>query len=157
MVISEAMANLINQQIAHELGNENQYRMVHSWAANQWLTGIAAYFKSQADGEGEHASKFESYLLTANAPVKIPAVEKRVTEFTDCEAIARLYQETEAATTDLINKMQDLSFEENDYGTAQFLDWFSGEQVEEEGSAERFLNLVKICGGDLVKLDLMLR
>ena len=157
MVISEAMANLINKQIAHEYGNKMQYDMISSWAANQWLKGIAAYFKSQADGEGEHASKFESYLLTANVPVKIPTIEGRVSEFANCEAIVRLYQETEAKTTDLINKMQDLSFEDGDYGTAQFLDWFSGEQVEEEGSAERFANLVKLSNGDLLKLDLMLR
>ena len=157
MVLSDTMANLINSQIAHELGNELQYRMVSSWAANQWLKGIAEYFKSQADGEKEHANKFTEYLLTANVPVQIPAIEKRVTTFTDCEAIAQLYQETEAATTDLIDKMQDLASEEDDYGTAQFLDWFSGEQIEEMGSAERFSNLVKLANGDLLKLDLMLR
>lgn len=157
MVISDTMAGLINQQISHELGNELQYRMIVSWASNRWLKGVAAYFKEQADGEKEHANKFTDYLLTANVAVQIPAIEKRVTEFPDCESIARLYQETEAATTDLIDKMQDLAFEENDYGTAQFLDWFSGEQIEEMGSATRFAELVKLSNGDLLKLDLMLR
>lgn len=157
MVISESMAGLIQEQISHELGNAIQYEMVASWAANQWLKGIAAYFKGQAHDERDHADKFVGYLALANAPVQVPAIERRVSEFADCDEIARLYQDTEAETTDRINRMQDLASEERDYGTAQFLDWFSGEQIEEEGSAERFASLVKTCGGDLVKLDLMLR
>ena len=155
MVISETLAGMLNAQISHELANRLQYLMIASWCHGQGLKGLESFFTTQASGEQEHADKFTAYLNEANAQVAVPAVEKRTSEFKDCEQIANLYVETEALTTEKIMALWRQTETDRDIGSQDLLQVMLREQIEEEGLAERFGNLVDLAGGDLLKLDLM--
>ena len=50
--------------------------------------------------------------------------------------------------TGLINDLVDLSIEEKDHATNNFLQWFVEEQVEEEENALELLAKVKLADGD---------
>ena len=47
-----------------------------------------------------------------------------------------------------INELMDLSFKEVDHATRIFLQWFVAEQVEEESSASKLAEKVKLAGSD---------
>ena len=155
MVISEQVANLINAQISHELGNRLLYIQISSWAHDLGLKRIAAFFKGESDSEQGHADKFVSYLQEANTQVAVPIIDAKQSIFKDCDDVASSYVEAEATTTRNINSIWEVAIAEKDYATQDLLQWFSHEQVEEEGLAERFSNLVDLANGDYLKLDLM--
>jgi ferritin len=45
-----------------------------------------------------------------------------------------------------INELMDLAIEEKDHATKSFLQWFIDEQVEEEASVDRVVNMLKMVG-----------
>jgi ferritin len=62
----------------------------------------------------------------------------------------------EIIVTGLINKLVDLALELSDHATNNFLQWFVGEQVEEEATAEEILTKMKrveSSPGGLFQLD----
>ena len=154
MIISERVSALLQSQVANELRNRMAYKAMSSWAHVRGLKGIAKYFEDQANDELLHSDKILGYLNDANVQIQIPSIPF-TGSYQDCESIARAYNEIEAGTTDEIDAIYTLAIEDKDFGTQQFLDWFAGEQVEEMGKAERFVNLVTTANGDLIKLDLM--
>lgn len=154
MIISERVSALLQSQVANELRNRMAYKAMSSWAHVRGLKGIAKYFEDQANDELLHSDKILGYLNDANVQIQIPSIPF-TGSYQDCESIARAYNEIEAGTTDEIDAIYTLAIEDKDFGTQQFLDWFAGEQVEEMGKAERFVNLVAMANGDLIKLDLM--
>ncbi|HCX60164.1 MAG TPA: ferritin, partial [Candidatus Cloacimonas sp.] len=45
-----------------------------------------------------------------------------------------------------INDLMDLAIKENDHATRSFLQWYVDEQVEEEASVDRIVNMLKMVG-----------
>ena len=52
------------------------------------------------------------------------------------------------ANTSQINDIMDLAFKERDHATRVMLQWFIEEQVEEEASALKIVQQVKLAGKD---------
>ena len=65
-------------------------------------------------------------------------------------------QKHEAYITGRINHLMDLAIKEKDHATANFLNWFVAEQVEEEDSVNEVvqkLRMVGTGGGGLFMMD----
>lgn len=152
--VSEKLIFMLEEQTAHEIGNNLQYRMVSSWAETKGLKNIAGYFSKQADGEADHAKWLMDLLKDANVPLAIPTIEKRVSEFASCEVIAQLYIETEAETTNRLESIAKVSDGEYNIGVQNLMQKMLAEQLEEEGSSDKFANLVKLANGSPIMLDL---
>lgn len=56
--------------------------------------------------------------------------------------------EQEVANTEAIYKLVRLSFDEGDWATWHFMQWFVTEQTEEETLALNLLDKIKIAGGE---------
>lgn len=154
MVTSELLTGLINAQISRELGNRLLYLHIASWFHNQGLKRLAKFFTGEAEGEQGHADRFMGYLREANTQVAVPSIEAKQASFRDADEIANLYIEAEAITTQYIDALWDVAVAEKDWSVQDLLQWFSREQTEEEGLAERFASLANLSNGDLVSLDL---
>jgi len=62
----------------------------------------------------------------------------------------------EVHVTGLINTLVDTALKESDHATANFLQWFVAEQVEEEASADAIVQQLKLVGdnkGGLFMVD----
>jgi len=154
MIISETLSSLLQSQVSNEMRNRLAYKAMSSWANVCGLKRIAKYFDDQAEDELGHHNKLLSYLAEANVQIQIPPIPATAT-YQDCESIAKAYLEIEAGTTDEIDAMWDVAVSDKDWGTQDFLQGLSREQVSEMSEAERFANLVMMANGDLIKLDLM--
>ena len=77
----------------------------------------------------------------------------------DWKSPLNVFQHTyqhEQKVTGLINDLMDLALSLKDHATAQMLDWFISEQVEEESSADAIVQQLKLIGdskGGLFMLD----
>lgn len=152
-IISETSYRLINDQIAHELHNEQQYRTFASWANSFGLDNIKAYFIKQSEDERGHAQKFTDYLMECNQTLSIPSIDLPEWDFTDCAEIADMRYALEMETTQQVDVIMAQAMIENDYGLQDLMQWFCREQKSELAEALQLIALVKQSGGNSLLLD----
>jgi bacterioferritin B len=127
-------ADSLNEQIAHEFAASQQYVAIAVYYDGETLPQLASHFYRQAVEERNHAMMIVQYLLDANLPVRIPAVEAPQTDFPDAVAPVQLALDQEKRVTEQISQLAVLARDEGDLVGAQFLDWFLKEQREEVSS-----------------------
>ncbi|MCB5261830.1 MAG: ferritin [Candidatus Cloacimonetes bacterium] len=145
-MISTKMITAINEQINKELFSEYLYISIQAWFADQNLDGMANWMSAQAQEEHFHAMKFFNYLIERGARVKLKAIEGPAVDF---KTPLKAFQESldhEKFISKSIDELMDLAIKEKDHATKSFLQWFIDEQVEEESSVDRIVNMLKMVG-----------
>ena len=92
--------------------------------------------------------KFMRYILDRGGEARveaIPAPPENPQNLTDC--FNKVFQH-EVDNTTSIYALVDLSFQEKDWATWNFMQWFVKEQIEEEKLALELIDNLKIAGGD---------
>ena len=146
MLISQDMNTAINEQIGREFGASLQYVAIASHFASESLPQLAAHFYRQADEERMHAMRFVKYVVDAGGRISIPAIVAPQSSFKTAEEAVQLSLNWEVEVTKQINHLVDLSMNENDHITRNFLQWFVTEQLEEVSSMETLLRTVQRAG-----------
>jgi ferritin len=151
--LSQNLNDALNQQILIELQNQNKYMQIQSWFEDFQLTNLANYFKSQADGEKDHANLFMEHINNRiGGKVTIGEVDDPNLMFSDFASIGVLYQKTEEETTASIESLYDLALTDKSYIDLPFLQKMLDEQVEEENSAQEFAMKIAMVK-DIVLFD----
>ncbi len=146
-MISEKMQGAINAQINAEMWSAYLYLSMSLDAANKGFKGVAHWYRKQYEEEMAHAFKFVSYLESQLAKVELKPIEAVPATW---ECPVKMFEETlkhEKKVTSLIVNLCDLAAAEKDYATANLLQWYINEQVEEEESASEILDAMK-CVSD---------
>ena len=138
----------LNDQLANEFAASQQYIAIAVWYDNETLPLLARHFYRQAVEERNHAMIIVQYLLDAQAPVTIPAVEAPRTGFADPIEPVQLALAQEKAVTAQIQELAKLARSEDDLVGEQFLAWFLKEQLEEMASMADLLRTVERAVGD---------
>jgi ferritin len=145
-MISNKLADAINEQINRELFSEYLYISMQAWFADQSLDGMASWMDAQGKEERFHAMKFFNYLLERGARVKLKAIEEPTFDFENPLKAFAMALEHEQFITKSINELMDLAITENDHATRSLLQWYVDEQVEEEASVDKIVNMLKMIG-----------
>ena len=143
-MISEKIANLINEQIVHEQYAAQYYLSMSAYFYSKDLDGIANYFRVQCKEEMMHADKMFDYLKDVGAEIKIGAIEKPEQDFENATEVFEKALEHEKKVTQLIFNIVKNATEEGDFATVSFMQWFINEQVEEEASASQLVSKIKM-------------
>ena len=153
MKLSQNLNDAICQQIIIELGNQNKYMQIQSLFEDMQLKNLAKFFKEQSAGENGHANLFMDHLNDRNGgKVTIGEVNAPMINFSDINSIADFYVLTEQQTTESIESLYNLAFEEGSYIDLDFLQSMLKEQVEEEDTSQRIATNLKMTK-DLVLFD----
>jgi len=147
MMISQKMADSLNEQVKNEFYSSWLYLAMAYKFESMGLKVFAKWFFRQADEEKEHAMKIAKYILDQGAEVKLTALDKPKTEYASAEEIVGDAVNHEKLVTKMINDLVDLALKENDHATFSFLQWFVNEQVEEVASTTELYDLVKMAPG----------
>lgn len=145
-MISKKLIKAINEQINKELFSEYLYISMQAWFANQNLDGMAAWMDAQGKEERFHAMKFFNYLIERGGKVELKAIATPTVEFDNPLKAFKMALEHEQFITKSINELMDLAIKENDHATRSFLQWYVDEQVEEEASVDKIVNMLKMVG-----------
>ena len=145
-MISKIMTDAINEQINKELFSEYLYISMQAWLADQSLDGMANWMDAQSKEEHFHAMKLFNYLIERGAKVRLKAIEEPTVEFENPLKAFSMALEHEKFISKSINELMDLAIKENDHATRSFLQWYVDEQVEEEASVDRIVNMLKMVG-----------
>ena len=137
------MQDALNTHLNAELYSAYLYYSMSAYFEAEGLKGCAHWMRLQALEEMTHVSKFFDYISDRGGRVLMQPVEGPPTEWDNPLAVFQATLDHEVEVTGLINKLVDLSLEISDHATNNFLQWFVGEQVEEEATAEEILTKLK--------------
>lgn len=146
MLATQKIIDALNEQVGMELSASIKYDAIASHFSSEGLPRLAAFFFKQATEERMHAHKFIRYILDAGGRVEIPAIPKPPHRFKFAKDAVKLALEGEYDVTKSIHEIMDLAVTQKDYSTANFLQWFIGEQVEEVASMDQLLKIVERAG-----------
>ena len=130
--ISDKMEEMLNKQITREAHASQVFLAYASWADTKKYSGTAEFFYKHAVEERDHMKKFIDYVNTRGGEVKIEAIPAPPTAPTDLEDCLKKTLKHEIENSEAINNIVNLAFEEKDWATFNFGQWFVQEQVEEE-------------------------
>jgi ferritin len=136
----------INEQINAELYSSYLYLGMAAYFDGINLSGFAHWMKAQAKEEISHAMKFYDFIYARGGKVELGAIEKPSSDFSGALDIAERTLAHEQKVTGMINKLYELALGERDYAFQSLLKWFIDEQVEEEESATKLIERVKLVG-----------
>jgi ferritin len=142
-MLSKTLAKALNSQIASEFSASNHYLAIATYFAQQSLDEWAAFFMRQSEEERMHGLKILTYLIDNDAEVHLPAVAEARTDFDDALQAVSSALASERMVTQQFNDMAFIASENKDYRGLQFLQWFINEQVEEEATMGKLVDLVK--------------
>lgn len=131
---------MLSNQLAHELNNQikleghasNQYLSIAIWAENSKFEGVSKFLYSQSEEERTHMMKIIHFLNKRNIKPIIPQFEQPINQFSNLNEAFTFILNHEIQISSYINNLIDLSLQEKDYATNNFLQNFISEQVEEE-------------------------
>ncbi len=155
-MISKAMEKSLNEQINAEIFSFYLYLAMSTHFQQANFGGFARWMRAQAQEEMSHALKFIDYVHERGGAVTLTAIEQPkgtwpsvVAAFTDAYAHER-------TITKRINTLMDKAIAAKDHATANLLQWFVKEQVEEEATLDPIVTRLQAIGdapGALYYLD----
>ena len=151
-MISEKMQAALNNQIVLEGYASFYYLSMASWCDREGLEGCANFFHRQSEEEKDHMLRIFTYLSEVDGHGIVPAIAQPPSEFENIESVFKSVYEHEQKVTRSINDLVHLAYEENDYTTKNFLEWYVSEQREEEALVRSILDKIKLIGSGPMSL-----
>jgi ferritin len=153
--MKSAVKEAVSEQIKHELYSAYLYLSMAGSFEVANLPGFARWMRKQSEEEREHGMKFFDFLLDRGEQVQLRAIDEPPYAFRSPLDTFEQALEHEKEITSRIHSLYDLAVQENDYPAQVLLNWFVGEQVEEEKSATEVVERLKMAGEDGAALLLL--
>lgn len=145
-MISSKMQGAMNEQIKHETFSAYLYFAMAAYFHSQSLDGMAQWMKAQAQEEFGHALRFFNHINERGGRIELQALDKPQMEWESPLAAFKAALGHEEFITGKINDLAKLADEGNDRAAGIMLQWFVTEQVEEEDSVSRVINMLERIG-----------
>jgi ferritin len=155
-MLDQRMQDALNKQINAEIYSAYLYLSMSSQFAELGMAGGQNWMHIQFQEELFHVQKFFDYVVERGGRVLLTAIDQPDQEWPTALAIFEQALAHEQKVTALINGLADLAVELRDHATLQELQWFIGEQVEEEATAGdmvKKLRLMEGAPGALYEID----
>lgn len=134
----------INDQISAELYSAYLYLSMAAYFESKNLMGFASWMRVQSMEEMTHVRRFYAFLSSRSGRIILKAIDAPPTEWTSPLHVFEEALAHEHKITGLINNLASLSLEIRDHATHAFLQWFVGEQVEEESAVEAVIQSLRL-------------
>lgn len=147
-MLSKNIETALNKQIRIEAESSQVYLSMACWAENQGLEGVAQFMYKQSDEERMHMLKLVKYVNERGGHAMVTDLKAPKTKYgTMKEMFEELYKH-ELFVSNSINELVHVTFDEKDYATHNFLQWYVAEQIEEEAQAKTILDKINLIGDD---------
>jgi ferritin len=145
-MISKNIENVLNEQVEKEFYSSNLYLAMAVWAETNGLVGVSKWLYEQAAEEHIHMLKFVSYINDRGGKAIIPAIKQPPSKFKDLKTVFNQVLEHEKYISKSINNIVGIAFEEKDFSTNTWLNFFVEEQLEEESSVQEIIDRLNLIG-----------
>ena len=147
-MLSKNIESVLNKQIRIEAESSQVYLSMACWAEIQGLEGVAQFMYKQSDEERMHMLKLIKYVNERGSHATITDLKAPNTTFGTFKQMFEELYKHELFVSQSINELVHVAFEEKDYATHNFLQWYVAEQIEEEAQAKTILDKINLIGDD---------
>ena len=147
-MLSKKIEKALNGQIQIEAESSQIYLAMASWAEIQGLSGVAEFMYAQSDEEREHMLKLVRYVNERGGHAKASKLAAPPTGFGSFKEMFETLFKHEVFVSKSINNLVDITLNEKDYATHNFLQWYVAEQIEEEAQARTILDKINLIGNE---------
>lgn len=141
--------NAIIEQIQKEEHSSRLYLQMAIWCEVNGFPGAAAFLYKHSDEERLHQLKFIHFLNDREGMALLKSLDPPQNEFPSLKAVFEKILDHEKYISVSINEIYGLTQQEKDYTTANFLQWFINEQIEEESKMRAILDKIKLASDGL--------
>lgn len=145
--LSNAITEELNRQIKAELDSAYLYLAMSAYCDSINFQGAANWLRLQWQEELNHATKLVDYMSERDGGVTLRAIEQPPADFGSLLEVFRSVLEHEREVTASIYRIYEVAVNEKDYAVQTLLQWYIGEQVEEENAAQEIVSMLEL-GGD---------
>lgn len=143
------MAEALNKQVLMEAQSSQAYLAMGSWSEIQpGLKGVTEFFFKHSEEERTHMLKLIHYINERGGFAVIPELKQPTLTFVSLKKAFEELLKHELAVSASINDLVELSLQEKDYATHNFLQWYVMEQMEEEKLARDCNDKLEMIGDD---------
>ncbi|MGB7842013.1 MAG: ferritin [Salinimicrobium sp.] len=153
--INVDIMDLLNEQISKEAQSSAAYLAMASWCDTNGFNNSAEFFYQQSSEEREHMLKIFHFINDNGGTAYSPKVENISHEFSSLQEIFETALDQEIEVTKSINNIVAKCRKVQDFASENMLQWFVNEQMEEENTMRRILELFDIMGTDGIALKLI--
>ena len=148
MPLDPKLASALNEHVSLEARSGFAYYSMASWAEVRGLTGMAAWFRKEAEGEMAHMRQFVVHLNDRGHQATFSAFPEPVST---CESANDVFEDVVKLETELceqIDRLIELSHDQRDHFTGSFLQSFVPQQIADMAEADEIRDRLKIVGTD---------
>lgn len=138
----------LNNQVTVEAESSQIYLAMASWAENLGFEGVSQFMYAHSDEERAHMLKLIKFINERGGHAKVSQLSAPPTEFGSFKDMFQTLFDHEVMVSETINDLVDISLQEKDYATHNFLQWYVSEQIEEEALARNILDKISLIGDD---------
>lgn len=142
-MLSDNLLKNLNDQVNFEFYSSYTYLAMAAYAESVDLSGIANFFRVQAQEELFHAMKLYDYIFQKNGVVELDKIDKPEGKYESIVDVFETGYKHEQLVTSRIYRLADIASEEKEHATMSLLRWFIDEQVEEENTFNTLLKKIK--------------
>ncbi len=146
--MNQKTENALNEQIKKEEYSSRLYLAMASWCEANGFPGAAVFLYEHAEEERMHMLKMIHFVNDRGAHAKLLDIEAPPLDYKSLLEIFTEILVHEQYITESINNLYQVAVDEKDYTTANFLQWYITEQVEEESLFGTILDRIKLVGND---------
>ncbi len=146
MRFNKKVEEILNKQINAEFWSAYLYLSMSAYFQSKSLPGFANWMRVQFQEEMSHALKIFDYINSRGGSVQLEPIAKVQTEWKNVVDTFKDTYKHECEVTDMIHNCYEVSVKEKDHATANMLQWFIDEQVEEEENAQLILDQLELIG-----------
>jgi ferritin len=145
-MLNKKVEDILNRQIDREAYSSNLYLAMAVWAECNGYEGTAKWLYAQSDEERMHMLKFIEYVNERGGRSIIGAIEKPPADYKDVKEVFNKVLKHEQFVTASINEIVEVTLEEKDFTTHNWIQFFVTEQIEEEASVSAIIDKLNLLG-----------
>lgn len=147
-MLTKKIEDALNAQVTVEAESSQVYLAMASWAETQGFEGVATFMYAHSDEERQHMLKLVKFINERGGHAKVSTLSAPPVSFGSFKEMFQNLFEHEVKVSKSINDLVDITLQEKDYATHNFLQWYVSEQIEEEALARNILDKINLIGDD---------
>ncbi len=147
-MLKSNVESVLNEQIKREEFSSRLYLSMAIWCEVNGFPGAAAFLYRQSDEERMHQLKLVRYVNDRGGKAVLKSLEQPQAEYESLLQIFKDVLKHEQFITTSINEVYEVTLNEKDYTTGNFIQWYINEQIEEESTMSTILDKISLVGAD---------
>ncbi|WP_185852500.1 ferritin [Blattabacterium cuenoti] len=147
-MFSEKIQKGLIKQLNRELESSQLYLSMATWVERKGYEGICEFLYDHSNEERIHMLKLIRYINKRGGNVILYDLLHVNTTYISLKELFMKLLEHEKKISKEINFLVEISLQEKDYFTYNFLQWYVEEQIEEEALSKTILDKIELIGED---------